>query len=312
MNAPLIKPGLGQPHGLWSLWDIMINFNLTGVCFIIQALYREEELRAAIAGTTVGHPSAMIEAVMGEEAAKHFYVSGDDKDRISGMLKYATALADQLQLQSVHDRIELFSKKMMFAEFSHQICVAELRALREAFESGIQFVRLYIYPKDKVGLLIRLTGDWASVLKSFPSLAQEIDAGVDCYAFNRNAACVFHMMRIAEIGMRALAHERQVSFPKQPLEWAEWENIIDQIESKAKGMVPTLAKGPERDAARAFYTAAVAQLRALKEVRNRVMHMRGDFDELDAQRTINQVRDFMNGLSSKIGEKTRRPIRKWP
>jgi hypothetical protein len=120
------------------------------------------------------------------------------------------------------------------------------------------------------------------------------------------------MMRISEIGMRSLAREREVSFPRQPLEWAEWENIIDQIESKAKQVVPALTKGPERDAARAFYTAAVAQLRSFKETRNRVMHMRGGFDELDAQRSINQVRDFMNGLSSKIGEKTRRPIRKWP
>ena len=70
--------------------------------------------------------------------------------------------------------------------------------------------------------------------------------------------------------------------------------------------------GPERDAARTFYTAAVAQLRAFKETRNQIMHMRGDFDELDAIRAINRVRDFMNGLSAKIGEKTRRPIGKWP
>jgi len=42
------------------------------------------------------------------------------------------------------------------------------------------------------------------------------------------------------------------------------------------------------------------------------MHMRGDFGELDAIRAINRVRDFMNGLSAKIGEKTRRPIEKWP
>ena len=119
------------------------------------------------------------------------------------------------------------------------------------------------------------------------------------------------MMRVAEIGMRALARERQVSFPRHPLEWAEWEKLIDQIESKARDATAGMPRGPERDAARAFYTSAVAQLRAFKETRNRIMHMRGNFDELDAQRAINQVRDFMNGLSAKIGEKTHRPIRKW-
>jgi hypothetical protein len=129
-----------------------------------------------------------------------------------------------------------------------------------------------------------------------------------------NAACVFHMMRVAEIGMRALARERKVTFPHHPLEWAEWENIIDQIESRARSATVSMGRGPERDAARTFYTAAVAQLRAFKETRNRIMHMRGSFDELDARRAVNQVRDFMNGLSAKIGEKTRRPIplSRWP
>jgi hypothetical protein len=308
MNAPIVKPALDRPHGPCSLWDVMINYNMTGLCVIIKSLYREEEIRAQLAGRTAG----MTEAVMDGESAKHFYVSEEDKDRLSGMLNYATTLADHLQLQAVHDRIDIFAKKMKYNDFSHQVCVAELRALREAFESGIGFVRLYLYPKEKAAFLLRLAGDWASIFRAFPSLTQEIEQGVDCFALNRNAACVFHMMRISEIGMRSLARERQVSFPKQPLEWAEWENIVDQIESNAKPVIPSLPKGPERDAARAFYTAAVAQLRAFKETRNRVMHMRGGFDDLDAQRTINQVRDFMNGLSSKIGEKTRRPIRKWP
>ena len=86
--------------------------------------------------------------------------------------------------------------------------------------------------------------------------------------------------------MRALARERKVTFPHHPLEWAEWENIIDQIESKGRAATTGMPRGAARDAARAFYTAAVAQLRAFKETRNRIMHMRGSFDELDAQRAM--------------------------
>jgi hypothetical protein len=65
----------------------------------------------------------------------------------------------------------------------------------------------------------------------------------------------------------------------------------------------------------AFYSGAIGQLHAFKDTyRNVVMHVRRDYDELDALRAINQVRDFMNGLSVKIGEKTRRPIplSRWP
>ena len=114
--------------------------------------------------------------------------------------------------------------------------------------------------------------------------------------------------------MRSLARERKVSFPNRPLEWAEWENVIDKIERESRLATNGVPAGHQRDAARSFYSAAVAQLRAFKETRNRIMHMRGSFDELDAQRAMTQVRDFMNGLSAKIGERTRRPISlsRWP
>ncbi len=178
----------------------------------------------------------------------------------------------------------------------------------EAIEDDLRYERFFHYRQDRVRPFMFRDGEWAATFKAFPSAVDEITEGLDCYGLEHNTACIFHMMRVAEIGMRALARERQVSFPKHPLEWAEWENIIDQIESKARAATIGMPRGPERDAARAFYTSAVAQLRASKETRNRIMHMRGSFDELDAQRAINQVRDFINGLSAKIGEKTRRPI----
>jgi hypothetical protein len=156
-----------------------------------------------------------------------------------------------------------------------------------------------------------------SCASRFPSVKGEIDAGVDRFALTHYTACVFHMMRVAEIGMRSLAHSLPVSFPRHPLEWADWENVIDGIESKSKTAYGwTEPRGPIRDAARAFYSAAVAQLRAFKETRNRVMHTRGPpLNDLDAQKVMRQVRDFMNGLSLlslKIGEKTKTPIRRWP
>lgn len=187
----------------------------------------------------------------------------------------------------------------------------ELKPLYEAMEDDLRKLYLYRYPREKAIMLLRIPGDWHTTMNEFPSIVKEIEHGVDCYAMEHNTACGFHMMRIAEVGMRALARERQVSFPDKPLEWAEWENIIDQIESKAKVGMPA-ARGPQKDAAKAFYTNAVAQLRAFKETRNRIMHVRVGFDELDALRAVTQVRDFMNGLSLKIGEKTRHPIRKWP
>lgn len=117
------------------------------------------------------------------------------------------------------------------------------------------------------------------------------------------------MMRVAELGLRALAHERNVSFPRHPIEWADWQNILEQTEMKAKAATRNMPRGPAKDAALAFYSGAIGQLHAFKDTyRNAVMHFRRSYDQLDALRATSQVRDFMNGLSAKIGEKTRRPI----
>jgi hypothetical protein len=184
--------------------------------------------------------------------------------------------------------------------------------LYETLEWELKSEYFFHYKRDNAKRLWDIDTEWEQTIRKFPSAKKEITEAIDCYALDHVTACVFHLMRIVECGVRALARERQVIFPKHPLEWAEWENVIEQTESKAKAATNGMSRGPERDAARAFYTAAVAQLRAFKETRNRIMHTRGNFDELDAQRSIIQVRDFMNGLSAKIGEKTRHPIRKWP
>jgi hypothetical protein len=162
-------------------------------------------------------------------------------------------------------------------------------------------------------LTLHFESEWGPTIKSFPSGKAEITAAIDCYALDHPTASVFHLMRAAELGLRALARERGVKFPDKPIEWAEWQQLIDQISSKGRAAALAFPRGPKRDAALAFYTGAVAQFDAFKDkYRNAVMHMRRSYDELDAQRAINQVRDFMNGLSAKIGEKTRRPIRRWP
>jgi hypothetical protein len=273
----------------------MINFNLSGVMAALQFVRQH-----------IGITLAVVANGKGNEPLETKY-----KEVVENNLQWVHKQSGDHLLSATEDRVvriwNIWNSPVTYAQLG-----MELKPLLEGFEDDLQKEYFYHYPRQKAITLLRIPGDWAASLSAFSSIRSEIDAGVDCYAIGHCAACIFHMMRVAEIGMRALARERQVSFPKHPLEWAEWENIIDQIEAKAKAASAGMSRGPERDAARAFYSAAVAQLRAFKETRNQIMHMRGSFDELDAQRAINQVRDFMNGLSAKVGEKTRRPIRRWP
>lgn len=284
-----------SPGRLRSLWDIMINFNLTGLFTALDSI--ETHLRISAHLTS-------------QEQFAGKPLEAEYKSVVENNLQWVAKQCRDLSLEASEDRIVRIWG--LWRDITPAGLFLELKPLRESMEDDLRKLHFYRYSRDRAILYMRIPGDWAETLGAFPSARPEIEEGVDSYACERNAAAVFHMMRVAEMGLRALARERQVTFPKHPVEYAEWENIIDQMESKAREATNGMARGPQRDAARAFYTAAVAQLRAFKETRNAIMHMRGQFDKFDAERAINQVRDFMNGLSSKIGEKTRKPIAKWP
>lgn len=191
----------------------------------------------------------------------------------------------------------------------------QLNVLQEAIDDDVKKVDLYHYPPEKSEAIRSVYSTWNATLGAFPSVGEEIIDAMDCYAVGHNTACVFHLMRIAEHGLRALSRSLAVEFPKTgtPIEWAQWQDLIDQIRSKGKQEAERLPKGTARDAARDFYSGAVHHFEGFKEkYRNAVMHVRRRYDELDALRAINQVRDFMNGLSFKVGEKTTKPVKKWP
>lgn len=284
------------PSGRMSLLD-MINFVLSN--FVAALAILSQEIRVA-----TEHASATPDALIRQE----------DSDRLNANFRYVFRTCVEMQLGNACNRAERTNRALQRnPQLTYFDMMNELNVLREAIEDDIRFERFFHYRQDKVGALINTRGEWAMTLTKFPSADPEIEEGLDCYGLEHNTASVFHMMRVAEIGMRALARERQVTFPKHPLEWADWQNILEQTESRAKAATNGMGRGPAKDAAAAFYSGATGQLHAFKDTyRNVTMHVRRRYDELDALRAINQVCDFMNGLSKKIGEKTRRPIRRWP
>jgi hypothetical protein len=281
-----------MPCGRWSLFDMM-NFSLRS--FAIAMRLTTQEIFMAMA-----HPASDIIATV-------------DKERVTNNLQFIATKCRQLALNSAENRLQrCFGLLTSSLPQTYDELRREFETLHEAIEDDIKAEYFYHYPRPKVMLLI-LNAEWLPVFDAFPSSRKEVDEGLDCYAPGHPTAAVFHMMRVAELGMRALARERQVTFPKHPLEWADWQNILDLTEKNAKTATGNMSRGPAKDAALAFHNGAIAHLHALKDMyRNSVMHMRRSYDDLDAQRAIGQVRDFMTGLCRKIGEKTKTPIRRWP
>jgi hypothetical protein len=156
-----------------------------------------------------------------------------------------------------------------------------------------------------------LEHDWGSVFEKFPSSGAEVKTGLDCYAFGDAAGCVFHMMRVAELGVRTLARERGITSVRKniPIKWANWQEVIDAINHELTA-IRAKPRGPKKDAALSFYETVLSDLRALQAVyRNPTMHFREAYHASEALNATFRVKSLMTMLATKLNETKPRRIR---
>ena len=175
------------------------------------------------------------------------------------------------------------------------------RALRDIVEVELRGYLFYQYPKLKGDKFRTWSDDWRVSLIAFPDIRADVFSATDCYALQHNTASVFHSMRVAEHGLRALAKERKVRLPRnKPLEWGNWQEIIKALDDQIK-IIGQKGAGAAKDNALEFYSGARADLNGFKdEYRNQVMHVRAIYDEHQALRALTKVNAFTEPLAAKI------------
>lgn len=142
----------------------------------------------------------------------------------------------------------------------------------------------------------------------FPSAIPDIKESGNCLAAGNTTAAVFHLMRVAEYGLRALAQDRRIKIPKnKPLDLATWDEIIKQLET-AEDAIRSFPRTEAREAQLVFYHGALMEFKRFKnKFRNRIMHTRVSYDKDQAKSAFAHVKDFMTILSSHISETERTP-----
>lgn len=287
-----------------SLWDMVANLSLSAVVRLLQEVNvfitlargnRDNEFARDKLGITEPDPK--------QEEAMRSAVEGLD------YIQKTTANLQEL-LKSRHvtyalERLQHWAddESRTWADLFTRSC-----ALRDAIEIEFKDCLFYAYPRDKGQKFSAWADDWSKIVDAFPDTREESFAATDCYALGYNTASVFHSMRVAEIGLRALANERRVKLPKKKaIEWANWQEIIRALDEEIKIIGLNWKAGSRKDAALEFYSGARADLNGFKdEYRNLVMHLRVPYDEFQAARALSRVHDFMARLSAKIDHKHER------
>ena len=283
------------PGRLWSLWD-MVNLQLGQLVLLIRRL---EVNRLGLKDmNSTGRGSEQIDQIHGAA--------------IQGNLQLADLiLTDHLSDANIAHALRRFSDSVGRVNSNSEV-YSNIVSLSQALEVALKERIAFIYPKDKGSVFYRWSEDWGDVRKQFPSAVPDIISGVDCYALGHNTACVFHMSRIAEIGLRAIGRERGISKldkKSYTIEWATWGEIIGEIEKRTEEIRLKNKRGSNKEAASQFYNSIISDVRAIQSMyRDPSMHFRDLYDDGEAQSAMFRARSFMTMLAGKLSEGDVGPI----
>jgi hypothetical protein len=277
---------------LISLWD-MIAFSESDVFQAWAALQFRKEL----------HQNSVALADFPKELREY---------AINSLLRsvgHIEQYAEKWQLVETSGRCSRFKRGLGFAAAEFQgvpikdlvsaEIVAEISGIQDAFQKELKQRKFTFIPPPLVPFFEQDTLFGEKVNAAFPSAQMDIKESGNCLASGLPTAAIFHLMRVAELGLRSIAKKVKAKIPVQ-IEFATWGQVIEATEKeldKLKG------KSTAKDERRSFYSALVLDIRAFMYLwRNPVMHTRSRYDEHQAQSAFNHVRAFMQRLADKISE----------
>ena len=225
---------------------------------------------------------------------------------IDPVLSLALIHAERAHLQSTHDRVWANGPFRMAAaiRITPQECLSQLKTLKECIEADLEKHLFVFVSPDKAKVLRDLPPNWRDIWKKFPESMTDTQLAAQCYALEQDMGCVFHLMRVAEHGLRAIARKVGVKLTdkgkRQPIEFATWDKVITGINGEI-AKARALPQGPRKNRKLQFYSNAAENCTYIRDLwRNETSHTRKRYNDAEALGVMNRVRDFMQLLAKEI------------
>ena len=290
-------PSAQEAGRLWSLWD-MLNFNVSAFYVATSSL---QEIRHAV-------DSGRRKSVEGHDDGSVTVTFITDRETRKFLREHTEKLQESLRVLGA--KITLMAADRLRAlldyrdGFTWEAVSAQLGQIDGRMPDELSLVKLFVlddtaarYFEPPVSLFGQDVAD-----KFVPALF-EIDEAAKCFALNRHTACVFHLMRVMEIGIRAVAWFFEISDPTKGGDRG-WGNILRDVKAGMDargGAAPKVAWSRPTD--KAFFERIYASLDAIRVAwRNPTMHVENKYTDDEAEHIYVAVKGFMKMLASRLNE----------
>jgi hypothetical protein len=208
----------------------------------------------------------------------------------------------QLSLNELHEYCEKLNLPLSQNQIETVVDAVhgnDVEAVRRSFAE----LQKRVYQELKAKVVFCLPGEkvryWSSfwlidtkIYDHFPSAWHEFQRAGHCYAFGENTACVFHVMRIVDFGLRQVAKSLGIEYDAR-----NWSGIGNKIQEKMEQKYNT--KTDEWKKSEPMYAEILTDILAIgRGHRNPVLHeLEKKYEERDAQHMLNVVEGFMLHLA---------------
>jgi len=253
---------------LWSLWDV-IKVKLDQLVAVARLLEATSAGNFARANILSRHEPVGLAEMIGIFKDLDLAVSADHARDILAMLvpegdESEDTDADtrkkirQQHLQAVTQELDKLADELR----------RELKTKVSVALTDKQAVDLFEHPRP-------FDSDTVSVNDRFSDAVYDIQESANCRALSRPTACVFHLMRVLEVGLNALALDLKIPWPNRN----DWQDVINAIEGKIKEIEKGSIKFEGWHEKRQFYADAATQFTHFKDGwRNYAIHFHAVYD----------------------------------
>ena len=135
-----------------------------------------------------------------------------------------------------------------------------------------------------------------AVSNKFPRAITDMQEASKCLALARYTACVFHLMRVMEIGVQHLGKKLKIPDTHEK----EWQAILNSVNGALRRMSnPPTPLTSRKKAVRDRYAKAAAHLENVKNAwRNNVMHPKASYTAEEAEEVFQAVKTYMQHLAT--------------
>ena len=209
-------------------------------------------------------------------------------------------------VRMVHDQVKSLFGGVWYGIFDVRAneLARDYKRIREGLFAEIEKYKFVSLPTAGVKYFDqeRLFGD--EVYKQFSSARYDLREAGNALAFELYTACVFHLMRVAEHGLRKLALRLKVELTDKekfmPLEFADWDKVITGIRAKIEE-ARRLPRGPQKQEQLEKYSNAADHCEYMKDIwRNTTSHAREPYIRPEALSAKERVENFMVFLAKAL------------